>query len=304
MKGHPISWLNVQLPPETTEDSPELKAITKRVKIHPVLLKELMNPSARTRIEQYDGYLFVIYQFPIYSEVERVSKRVEIDLIITKKEVITVHYEPLEALTAFEERLANDTEFQAETSSNSLLFVYNLIEFFLNFNQRQLRHVREKVEEVGNKLFTDQERELLETIAYLKRDVSEYRIIFNPIGQLLASLQNIGSKFWGDEATPYLNDLHADYQQLNGQLEDYRVAILDFESTNSQLANHKATEVMKTFTILAFMTFPLMTFITLFSVRLHGIPFIEHPYGFWILIGIILIAGTGMAAYFKTRRWL
>jgi len=60
---------------------------------------------------------------------------------------------------------------------SSLAVMYLLIEHLINFEERQLRHIREKVELVGKEIFKDKEKEVLERITYLKRDVSEYRII-------------------------------------------------------------------------------------------------------------------------------
>lgn len=293
-----ITWTDVSRPTDK-----ELQIIGKKFHLHPVILQELQQPSARAHVEAYDRYLFVVYHFPSYNPLERVSERNEVDLLITKNEVVTIHYRDLEGLNDFRKSLSNP-DFKNRVLSDSFTFIYEFIETFLNFNQRQLRHIQEKVDLISSELFKDREKEILKQISYLKRDLSEYRIIVRPGEQLLQSLSDRGILFWGEKSRVYLNDLAGDYLKLLNQLEDYRQAVSDFEDTNNQLINVKNNEVTKTFTILAFLTFPLMLFAALFSMNTRDTPIIDWPGAFWIIFGVMVLAMVGMFAYFRKRDWL
>ena len=72
-----------------------------------MIVDELKGPSSRARVEAYDGYLFFIYYFPKYDKKDESSVRTEIDFIVTKNAVATIHYEPVsEALNGF--KLTNE----------------------------------------------------------------------------------------------------------------------------------------------------------------------------------------------------
>src|SRR5690348_604591 len=86
-----VEWLDFQKP--TKKDLDFLK---KKFKFHDVILRELQEPSARSRVESYDNYLFLVYYFPIYDPKEQSSRRTEVDFLITKNAIITSHYEPFE----------------------------------------------------------------------------------------------------------------------------------------------------------------------------------------------------------------
>jgi magnesium transporter len=181
--------------------------------------------------------------------------------------------------------------------------MYDLIEHLINFQERQLRHVREKVEAVGREIFKDKEREVLERITYVKRDISEYRIVARLQGPILHSLLVKGKKFWGDGAEVYLNDLMGDQLKVVNQLEDYRDAIADFEDTNNQLMNLKINSVMKTFTSLSFLTFPFMLFVALFTMKTADTPIVNLPYAFWIIFGTMVVLMVIVATYFRRKGW-
>lgn len=283
------TWTDIFRPTKT-----DLAWLKKKFHIHPVILEELKEPSARTRIEALDHYLYLIYYFPVYDRAEQTSRRAEIDFIITKDAVVTVHYENLEALS----------ELKLNPEANSYKLVYKIIGSLMSFEERQLRHVGEKVEMVSKELFKNKEGAVLEVVSRLKRDISEYRIIVRHQGSLLRSFAQRGARFWGEDARVYLDDLVGDHLKIIGHTDDYREAISDFEDTNNQLMNLKINAVMQTFTTLSFLTFPFMLIATIFNMNVRGLPLADNPNGFWIIFSSMAAAMVLLAAYFKKRHWI
>lgn len=287
--GKHATWIDIDKPSEK-----DLDWLQKEFDFHPVIIDELRAPSARGKVEVYKHYLFFVFYFPVYDVQDEASIRAEVDFLITKDAVITVHYDGVKKALR---------DFAFPSLGTPIDVVYELVEHLLNFEERQLRHIREKVEQVGRDIFKDREREMLERLTYLKRDVSEYRIIVRLQGPIFHSLLVRGEKFWGKSAEIYLNSLIGDQLKVINQVEDYREAITDFENTNNQLMNLKVNSVMKTFTALSFITFPFMLVAALFAMRLDGVPFVGMAYGFWIVTGIIAAGMLMMAMYFKQKGW-
>ncbi|MGC9968778.1 MAG: CorA family divalent cation transporter [Minisyncoccia bacterium] len=289
-KNKNVQWIDVPKP--TGKDLAWLK---EEFDLHPVIADELRGPSARARVEAHGAYLFFVYYFPKYDTDDEASVRTEIDFIVTKNAVATVHYEPLtEALEHFE----------VKHEKNSLELLYRLVEHLVTHEERQLRHVREKVEAVGQSMFKGKEKEILERIMYLKRDISEYRIIVKLQEPILHSLLTKGKRFWNEDDTEvYLNDLIGDQSKVVRQLEDYRETVSDFEATNNQLMNLKTSSIMKTFTALSFLTFPFVLFATLFTMNTRDTPIVDLPGAFWIITGFIVIAIVILATYFRKKGW-
>ncbi len=282
-------WIDV---PNPTKN--DLEWLRKKLHLHPVIIEELGEPSARSHVEAYDHYLYLIYYFPVYDPKEETSRRTEIDFVITKNHVITVHYEDVEALTNLKDK----------TDENSFKLTYKIIEALFNFQERQLRHVREKTEAVGNELFKDDEKSVLKKVSRLKRDISEYRIVVRHQGPILKSLLGNGVKFWGKEARVYLEDLIGDHLKIIDQVDGYRDAISDFEDTNNQLMSLKINEVMKTFTTLSFLTFPFMLLAAIFSMNTRDTPLINIPGSFWIILSVMGVAMVTLFIYFKKKDWI
>ncbi len=288
-QGKGVRWINIEKP-----DSKDLAWLQKEFNIHPVILEELRVPSARARVDVHHNYLYFVYYFPLYDTKTQSSVRAEIDFVITKDSVVTVHYLPLK------EPLGS---FSAEQLESSLKLMHALVQHLMNFEERELRHIREKVEAVGRDIFSEKDREVLQRIMYLKRDVSEYRIAVRLQDPILRSLLTRGKKFWKEDAEIYLNDLLGDQLKITGELEDYREAIGDFERTINQLMNMKINSVMKTFTGLSFLTFPFVLIAALFGMNTKDTPIVNLPGAFWIISGTMAVAMVILIVYFKKKGW-
>lgn len=293
-----VSWINVVRPMKD-----DLEWLKDKFRIHHLILDELKGPSARARVEVHKDYLYFIYSFPVYDAKDGVSRRGEIDFVITKDAVITVTYEKLEVIEGLRKMSPRN-----HALSSSLLIIHKIMEALLAFQQRQLIHIGEKVDKVSHELFRDRERErervLLKKISYLKRDISQYRLIIKPQRHILESFFASGCSFLGPSCQIYLNDLIGEHLKIVDQLEDYRNAIEDFEATNNQLIGLKNSQVVKTFTIMAFLTFPMMLFAAIFSMNTTYTPIVDEPHGFWLIIGVMLISILGMFSYFRAKDWL
>lgn len=295
-----ITWIDVQNP--TKKD---IEFIRKQHKFHPIILDELLHTSARSRVEPYEKYLFLTYHLPIYDKNMKSSRKGEVDFLITKDKIITVHYEDLEPLNNFWRRLSNDPHFKEQAlGEDTGRLLYFQIEEILFFSQRQLRHIEENVSLLTKELFGGEERKLLENISYLKRDILDYRIISMPQAIILDSLKEVGSKFWNNNLKIYFSDLAGDHLKTMQLLDNFKETVDALEQTNSQLLDAKTNQVMQRFTVLAFLTFPMVIINSFFTVPMID-HLVERSVGLFLAVFALTVFITiGMLIFFKKKNWL
>ena len=297
---HKLNWIDVMNP--TKKD---IEFIRRQHKFHPIILDELLHTSARSRVEPYERYLFMTYHLPMYDKNIKSSRKSEIDFLITKDTVITVHYEDLEPLNNFWRRLSNDKNFKEQAlGDNTGRLMYYLVEEVLAFSQRQLRHIEEEVSELTKKLFQNKESQLLQNISYLKRDILDYSIISKPQEIILGSLTEVGAKFWGENMKIYLSDLAGDHLKIMQHLDNFKETVDALEQTNSQLLNAKTNAVMQRFTVLAFLTFPMVIITSLFNVPAVNNLIGGSPLIFFTGLFLVLIITILLLILFRKKGWL
>ncbi len=295
-----FTWIDVQNP--TKKD---IEFIRKQHKFHPIILDELLHTSARSRVEPYEKYLFMTYHLPIYDKTMKSSRKGEVDFLITKDKIITVHYEDLEPLNNFWRRLSNDPVFKERAlGEDTGRMLYYMLEEILFFSQRQLRHIEEEVSQLTKDLFSDEERKLLEDISYLKRDILDYSIISKPQSIILDSLREVGGKFWGEQMKIYLSDLSGDHLKIMQLLDNFKETVDALEQTNSQLLNAKTNRVMQRFTVLAFLTFPVVLITSLFNVKAIDNAIDSSPVVFGTVFLLTITLTVGAFFFFRKKGWI
>src|SRR3989344_6532056 len=141
IKHKSITWIDIFNP--TKKD---IEYVGKQGRFHPIILDELLHASARSKVELYPKYIFLTYHLPIFDDDLKTSRRAEVDFLVTKDKIFTIHYEDLEPINNFWRRLNNDPHLKDRAMSNNTGHVlYYLIEEVLAFSQRQLRHIEENI---------------------------------------------------------------------------------------------------------------------------------------------------------------
>jgi len=298
-KGN-IVWVNIVKP--TTKD---LQFLAEEFKLHPIVLEELIHPSARAKVEQFDSYLYFVYHLPVFDLEQKTSRRGEIDFIITKDALISVSYERLEPVDLFIDKLDRDERYKDRILGGpTVRLLYYLLDFCLSFAFRQLKHVDEKIEIIRKDLFAGRERQLLEDISYIKRDLLSFYLCFQPQQGIFKSLLVVGPSFWGPEIQIYFSDLEGDYLRVLQYCINYKETIESFEETNVQLLNAKMNSVMQKFTVLAFLTFPLILLTSIYQAITIK-PFLTGNYylDFWILFGAVSVITLILLRIFRKKGW-
>ena len=297
IKGKKVTWIDLFKP--TEEDIAALKKVHN---FHPIILDELLHPSSRTHIEQYDGYLFLVYHFPEYDQETKTSRRSELDLLVTKDAIITIHYENLDQINILYDMFSrNQKERERVLNADTLLATYYTFEKAISFSLRQLRHVEEQVASAGQEIFSGKEEKLLKTISYIKRNILDYRLIVHAQEKFFAELHEIGLHFWGPKSKVYMADLVNDNAPIHRNLENYYQTIESLETTNAQLLDAKTNKIVKRFTVGAFLTsLPLyFVFFSEFSY-IHDI-FASTPERFWTTFTVIHVGVIGAWIIFRKK---
>lgn len=294
------TWHNIYRPTKN-----DIQWLREHFNFHELTLAELSKPTVRPKVQKYDHYLYLVLHFPIFDEKERKTYPREIDIIVTKKEVISVSYEPIPPLGDFFKKCAIDKSCKELYASKSTIhLLYYLIRDLYEFSLRELDHIQERIAIIEDEIFSGKEREVVEEISIVGRDIIDFRRSLKPQEITLASLTVQGSQLFGDEVLPFLEDLGGEYQKLWGLLENHKETLDALYETNTTLLNIKQNDVIKTLTVMAFVTFPLTVLATLLVSQTAGNPLSGLPYDFWIVAGILMLAAGAILAVFKKKKWL
>lgn len=297
-----LLWVNI-----TRQTEKELANLEKRFKLHMQDVKESLPPFQRAKIVKRPEYYFMVLHFPIFDRTTRRLGFTEVDFFLSANFLITAHDSKLPVLEHFfNECRKNPGIRQDYFSGTGVHILFELLTRLLDSIFPILLHVNEDINQVDKKLFSKATgKSMAEEILRLKTNIVTFRrtmqghrtvlerlIMYSGRELDLASYQN------------YINNMREFTNEIWHMLESQKESIYAMHEANQSIVSLRTSEIMKTLTIISVITFPLTLIATVFTIDANGRPFVDMPYGFWIICGVMALGMVLMVGIFKKKNWM
>ena len=297
-----VAWTDLENP--TAE---EVEKVAESHKLRQSIARELMDPSNSSKAVVYNDYIYLILQFPL--RLKRADHHViidhEIDFIIGKDFIITTHYKVIESLEHFEKAIETNAILEKEKTEDHAghLFYY--------ITQRMYGHMRHDIDAVNaeltaaeDRIFSGEEREMVQVISNLSRELLDFRQTCRAHFETLESLDKAKGDFSDQTFGTYVADIKEDFIAVRDAVVNGHELAKELRETNDSLLTTKQNETIKFMTVVTSITFPLSLFVELFAMNTMNTPIVSQPYGFAVIVTIVLVITLLAFAYFKRKKWL
>ncbi len=301
IKAPKFTWIDINNPSEH-----DIKYLKKKFKIHPLVLDELINPSPRPRVERYKNYVFMVLFYPIYNIQTRETSSRELNIIVSKKAMITSHHETIPPLkTLFDNSRFNKQSKKTYLSEETGQLLYYILSAFWQNCFKKLEKINERINDIEKYIFSGKEKEMVLEISLVKTDIINFWRIIEPQKEVLESLLKEGLEFFGQTLLPYFSDVLGTYERVSNTLETDKETILALEDTNQSLLSTRINEIMKVLTILSVVMLPLTLIASIWGMNFpESLPLSNSPIGFRSISFLMFVVLIIMIIYFKRKKWL
>jgi len=297
-----VTWINTESP--TRE---EVRELIEEFGIDPLIADELTAPSLRSKVDSRAEYFYTVLNFPalITGKNAVAGRALELDFIVGKHWIITTRYSSIDPLHRFSTAFEVDTVLNKHNMGENAGFVFfYMISDIYKYLSDELAHAGVRLDSVEEQIFDGFEREMVQELSFVSRDLLNYSEALANHGSVLRSLEAPAVALFGYEYARYLRRIVGDYELLSATVSNHRESLVELRRTNDSLLSTKQNEIMKLFTILAFVTFPLTLFSSLFGMNTKITPIIGMPNDFWIIVGSMVLVTICFFIFFKYKRWL
>lgn len=276
----------------------------KEFNLDPLIAEEILLPSFKPKVERRGDALYVILHYPALHTSEH-QHEVEVDFLVGKDFLITTRYATIDPLHSFAKAFEADIVLGVDgmATHGGHLFIgmtKSLYRSLIN----ECDTIRHRLRTVEDHIFKGEERRMVARISQTGRIIHDFRQSLLSHGEMLDSFEPVSARFFGPEFSYYVHDIIGMSERVITRLENLRDSLMELRETNNSLLSTKQNEIMKTLTIMAFVTFPLTLISSLFSMNTKYMPIIGLPGDFYIVIGMMLALATGFFLFFKHKHWL
>lgn len=292
-----ITWIDVLRP---TPD--EVREVAEEANIPTEFTDDLTVMVPHSESFAKKGVLKLTLDYPVVRRTDMKQPH-EVKFIVTKTHLITFHYEEMEALHRFGKEFEVRCLLQNGKQTTPPRLFHILVLYLYDSMVLKLDHLSARTADVEEGIFDEREREMVFEISELTRRLIAFRQIINEHGFALETLRSTLMTAFGKTALHYVDDFAQRHRHLAQQVNSLSSVVDDLRNTNLAMLSTKENEIMKLFTILAFITFPLTLFTSTFGMNTKDTPLVGMDYDFWIITGVMLLLSIALFAVFKFKRW-
>lgn len=299
-KFQKMTWIDLESP---TRD--EVRALMKEYDIHPMAAEELLLPSARSKVDRYDDFIYLILHLPVRKHSHK-NDRQELDVIIGKNFLVTARYDAIDALHKF----AKMFEVNSVLSRNGLLgesagyaFYYMMREVYHALGD-ELESVKDSLDEIESSTFAGREQEMVFEISQMSRDMLSFKHAMNLHHDILESFSQAARTFFGEDYGHYAQALQGEYMKVEKAIHALSEFLAEVRQTNNSLLETKQNRNINRLTMITIVVAIVNIPILLFAIDFRHVPIIGMPNDFWIFTGFIVCLGLAITLFLAHRKKL
>ncbi|MBV9349454.1 MAG: magnesium transporter CorA family protein [Patescibacteria group bacterium] len=295
-----VAWIDCESPTEE-----EIIDLADEFGLGSILSQELMTPTPKPRVDLYPEFAYTVLHFPALRQTHGEYPLQEVDIVMGKSFIITVHYGPVPAIydfaRSFEAAILLRRSKGAALHTGHVLL--ELTERLYQGVENELESLEDEVSMIEKKIFSGHEREMVMAISSVSRELLNQKRSLATHHDILESFEQIGISLFGENLGNYFRAVAAFHYRVYHHALALSDTVDELHRTNDSLLTTSQNEVMKTLTIMAFITLPLTLITGLFGMNTHYTPVLGVPNDFWIILAIMAILAVSFFLYFKHKKW-
>jgi magnesium transporter len=298
LKDRNFVWVDL-----TGPEDEEVVRLAELIGLHPLTLEDAHTFHQRPKLEEYDGYVFMVV-FGADTEAAAGSALLrEVHMIISGDYVVTIHRRSFKALDDLRARY-DDQPVRSEQ-----FLVYKILDAITATFVPVLSRVDDDIDELEQTIIDDPTTGQLQRIFSLKRDLVAMRRVVSPMRDVFARDADTIAAIPGLQADDrlYYRDLYDSMIRVAELVDSYRDLLSGATDMYLSTVANRQGEINKQLTVIATIFLPL-TFLTGFFGQnfafLTG-HIINHTWTFWVFgIGLLVASAIGFRIYFQRKSWV
>jgi len=302
LKFKHFTWLNVTAP-----KNKEFDYLRENFDFHPLDIEDCASPVQRPKLDEYDHYLFMVLIFPYYDYNSRRISASEVDFFIGPDYLVTLNDGKLSPIiNLFRQCQINDFLREKYLDHGVMQLLYEILNKLQIYCYPMLDHTSHDLDKLEQNIFTGYEKKMVQEILLIKINIVNFRKIMQAHKNVIKKLIGKGNKYFiPKESIIYFANTMEQTKDIWDILDGQKETIDALHNTNESLISFRLNDIMKILTLISVTLLPINLIASIFGMNAEiSMPLIKHPFGFWLIIELMLLTMLSLIWYFKRKKWL
>jgi len=293
-----VSWINV----DGLHDVDLVRRLGERFNWHPLMLEDIVAVGQRPKMEEYEGCVFLVMPMLSWDTGRSQVVDEQLSLVLGERYVFTFQERFGDVFEGVRERLRNARGRIRNRGADYL--TYALADAVVDHYFHVLEAIGDAAEVLETEVLEAPSQGTMHALHSVKRELISVRRAVWPVREMLAGLVRSGEEIFTDETLLFMRDVHDHAVQVAETVETLRDVVSSGIDLYLSNVGYRTNEVMKVLTIMASIFIPLTFLAGLYGMNFEYMPELHIRWAYPALLGVMVVLGLGMVAYFRRKGWL
>ncbi len=281
-------------------DDAELNLLQQRFGFHQLAIEDCAHRKQRAKVDEYEGYFFIIMHDMTYAGSAKGVQSEEIDSFLGERFLVTVHRKPVALLSGVWKQVISNP-ICADRGPD---YVYYLIaDAVLDKAFPIIDRFSDEILQVEKDIVERADGRELPRLLKLKRSMVGVRRTLATERDVLASLLRHGNSRIADRNLPYFRDSYDHLVRAYEQIDIERDLLGNAMDAHMSMISNRMNVIMKQLTILSAIFIPPLFITSFFGQNFTALPFDSHTLLYLEILSCIALPVV-MLYWFYRSRWL
>jgi magnesium transporter len=288
-------------------DSTDLKQhalLTDAFTFHLLAIEDTLNPHTRVKIEEYEGYLFVVLramrfdpEAPFEAHELAVKK---LCLFIGANYLVTVHAGTSSSVTRARRRFEADPSLLQREGPGRVahLICDEAVDAYFPI----LDQVDEIVDRLEHSDMDQLNRKAFNEILRVRRLAFAARRSILPQRAIFDVLAHRSNPLISTSARTYFRDVFDHAQRITESLDAYRELIANTTDSYVARSSMRMDYAAQIFSAIATLVLPFFVISEFYGMNVRGLPLSSTPGAFWLIVTVEVALSAALFAFIRWRR--
>ncbi len=281
-------------------DQRDAKLLENLFHFHRLAVEDCVDPLVHPpKIDDFEEYLFIIVHGINHLAESEIVETTELEIFLGQHFVVSNHNFPMISVDNVRRRAEDDGR---PMRYGAQFLTHALIDAVMDHVMPTIDKMAEVAESIEEAIIDNPERSTLDTIIALRRSTLRIHRVMAPQREVLNRMSRGEFPIISAETEFYYRNVY-----------DHIVRIEDLNQTLRERADtslsayylsvaHRQNEIVKVLSLIAAVFLPLNLVAGIYGMNL-ALPGEHLSWAFYLLVGIMILVGTGTVAWFVYRGW-
>lgn len=292
-----VTWLNI----DGLHNVELMTEIAQQFELNPIILADVMNTQARSKVQEYDNCIFVSIKMLQQDEGTNLINVENLSLIITKSVLISFQEKNGDVFEPVRDRIRKQKKRIRNSGTDYLAFA--LLDIVIDNYIYIIGLLGERIETLEDNLLSNPKQSIIEEINSYKKELNFLRKNIKPTKEMILTFSKMESELINEATGIHFEELQSNINQANESSDSYREILSDQLNIYHTTISSKLNDIMKFLTIFSVIFIPLTFIAGIYGTNFEFVPELKYKYSYFIMWGVMLVVTIGMLAYFRSRKW-